>query len=349
MTNPLLKSLGGRPLSDVMTDPVPPFLFENCFRDSSITVFVAPPHRGKTLLMLDMAICLDRELPLFGRFMPLRGRKVFFLGCDAPSWDYGLQARKLHIGHGITPAQRTLTDIDGVWARKCKLTDPNVLDALAQLNRLDSRDVLMVDTHRSTHSANENDSGEMEQVWDIIKGLRNSGWCIIMSHHTPKPTEVIMEDVHAARGSSVIGASADFIYTLNKRNRRDRRVQVRCVKGRGAADEEDPFSWFDIEPVASDEFLNGRPLYGLQLVCSTEDALVALERELGAGPKDRKALCAAMRTVLPATTKDMSDTQLYRFVDNRLTELRQLGKAKPAERGIWEATNAHDECNQAAA
>ena len=76
----------------------------------SITVIEAPAHRGKTLLTLEMAICLDFELPLFGRFQPLRNRRVFYVGADAPSWDYGLQTRKLLIGHGIEPPRWKLLD-----------------------------------------------------------------------------------------------------------------------------------------------------------------------------------------------------------------------------------------------
>src|SRR4030067_2912627 len=115
----ILAAVGARPLSDVMQDEVPGYLFENCFRDRSITVLIAPPHRGKTLLMLDMAICLDMELPLLGRFMPLRGRRGFFLGCDAPSWDYGLQTRKVCIRHEIGPAGRGVVGIVGMWRSGC--------------------------------------------------------------------------------------------------------------------------------------------------------------------------------------------------------------------------------------
>lgn len=330
-----LKTVGGRALSEVMGDPPPGFLFENCFRDQSITVFVAPPHRGKTLMMLDMAICLDLELPLFGRFTPLPGRRMFWLAADAPSWDYGLQSRKLCIGHGLDASHRKMLNIPGIWKAGPKITDQDTLDWLRSWKNLTGTDVLFIDTHRATHSADENNSQEMEKVWNILKRLRDEGWCIIMSHHTSKPTEVLQEDVNTARGSSVIGASADFIYTLNKRNRKDPRVQVRMVKGRGAADDEDPFSHFEITPIPSDEILNGRPLYGLRLVASSEDASAALLLAMKDGPKDRVALSTALRAACPELTAGMSDTQVYRTVDNRLVELRQLNKIRSIARGVW--------------
>jgi hypothetical protein len=326
---------GARPISAVMHDPVPGFLFENCFRDHSITVFVAPSHRGKTLLLLDMALCLDMEMPLFGRFQPLAGRQVFFMGCDAPSWDYGLQARKLCIGHGIPPAQRELLGLAGVWRSGVKITDPSVREWLSQWKEHTNTDVLFIDSHRATHGANENDSGEMTKVWDILKGMRDKGWCIIMAHHAGHEREIAGADVHSGRGSTVINDASDFIYTLNKRNRKDTRVKVACVKGRGAAEDDDPFSFFDIVSVASDEIVNGRPLYGLKLVAPAEDAMLVIEAALAAGPCDRKALQELVRAKCPEFVKGMADITLYRFLDNRLQELRQLGKAKIVERGLW--------------
>jgi hypothetical protein len=329
-----LRALGGRWLADVLNDPVPGFLFEGCFRERSITVIEAPAHRGKTLLTLEMAICLDFELPLFGRFQPLRNRRVFYVGADAPSWDYGLQTRKLLIGHNIDPPRRQLLGIAGFYKRGLKITDPDFRAWLKDWRRLSGTDVLILDSHRATHDANENDSSEMKQVWDKLCELRDAGWTVIMTHHIGKQGEVLQADVHAGRGSTIIGDQADFIYTLHKRNRKDTRVQVACVKGRGAADEDDPFSYFDIESVQSDEHLNSRPLWGLRLTASGEDVSRALLEVLVA-PTERSGLMTALRAHCPETVKGMTDAQLYRFVDNRLTELRQLGKIRQEERGKW--------------
>jgi hypothetical protein len=323
-----------------MSDRVPGFLFENCFRDSSISVFVAPSHRGKTLLLLDMALCLDMELPLFDRFQPLPGRQVFFMGCDAPSWDYGLQARKLCIGHRISPAQRALLGLAGVWRGGVKITDPSVREWLASWKSHTGADVLFIDSHRATHGANENDSGEMTKVWDILKGMRDRGWCIIMSHHAGHEREVVGTDVHAGRGSTVINDAADFIYTLNKKNRKDPRVKVACVKGRGAAEDDDPFSFFDIISVPSNEIVNGRPLYGLKLVAPDEDGLREITTALADGRVTRDSLMGRLRQNCPEFTKNMSDLSLYRYIDNRFQELRMLGTARPIERGVWSKVGA---------
>lgn len=333
----LLKPLGARPLADILSDPAPDFLFDSCFRDRSITVLVAPAHRGKTLLMLDMAICLDFERPLFNQFPPLRGRKSFFIGCDAPSWDYGLQARKLFIGHGISPDERKLTEIDGIFRRGISITDPFVNEHLRVWRRETGGDVLFIDSHRATHEADENSTQEMKHVWDYICRFRDEGWCVIMSHHTSKPSEIVMEDINAPRGSTVIRDSADFIYTLSKRSRADRRVTVNCVKGRGAADESDPFQFFEITPVESDETLNNRPIKGLRLLCSTEDPTKMIHDALRASPQNRHSLTSILRTTCPEITRTMTDEQIYNLISNRLTELRRLGRARSTDRGIWTA------------
>ena len=323
----LLASMGGRPLSTLLKDQEPGFLFDGCFRDRSITVFIAPAHRGKTLLMLDMALCLDLELPLFGRFKPQKNQEVFFLGCDAPSWDMGGQTRKLLNGHGIPEAQHDLISINGVWRRGFKITDHDVQDQLKAWRDLTGASVLFIDTHRATHRANENASGEMEAVWDILCGMRESGWAIIMSHHTSKPSEVLSEDVNAARGSTVIGASADFIYTLNKRSRLDNRVMVKCVKARGSGSDKDPFDHFYIQPSPETA--------AVRLVTDSDfDPLVMLLKFLEQ-PRTRTEMMTHLQQVCSMVTKDMTEDQVYRLVDNRINDLRRAGKITSVDRGIW--------------
>jgi hypothetical protein len=327
---------GAGTLSAVMEEPVPGFLFENCFRDHSITVFVAPAHRGKTLLLLDMALCLDMEIPLFGRFQPLAGRRVFFIGADAPKWDYGLQARKLCIGHGLALPQRKLLDLAGVWRSGIKITDSAFQDWLKDWKKHTNADVLFIDSHRATHGADENSSSAMSQVWDILKSMRDKGWCIIMAHHAGKLGEAVQEDVHAGRGSTIINDASDFIYTLSKKSRKDPRVRVACVKGRGAADEDDPFTFFDIVSVPSTEMLNGRPLYGIKLVAPAEAPEQELQAILMQGPATRDQLLLSTKVRCPEFTKNMSDVAVMRFVDNKLAEFRMSGKAKTSQRGVWE-------------
>lgn len=331
-TAALLDTVSGATLSSVMTSEVPNFLFDGCFRDRSITVFVAPPHRGKTLLMLDMAICLDAELPLFGRFAPMRGHEVFFLGCDAPAWDYGLQARKLCIGHGLDASKRELLGVNGVWRRGLKITDTHTQKFLRAWRAETGASVLFIDTHRATHSANENDSREMERVWDILCSMRDQGWCIIMSHHTSKPSEVLQEDVNAPRGSTVIGASADFIYNLSKRNRHDPKVQMVCTKGRGSGGEDDPLAFFTINYRPCDEEVNGRPIKAIRLLADAEDIASVIVAGLPATRRDIEAL---VRSQCPVTIKDMSDAQVGKLVDNRLQELRRNGRITTDGASNW--------------
>jgi hypothetical protein len=110
---------------------------------------------------------------------------------------------------------------------------------------------------------------------------------------------------------------------------------VECVKGRGAADDDDPFNFFDIEDIPSGEELNGRELKGLRLIASSENPLEAMLILMGGGPKDRASLGLGVRASCPETTKLMSDGQLYKFIDNRIGELARQGKIRQIERGLW--------------
>jgi len=267
MNQELLEQIGGRLLSKVMTDEVPGFLFDNCFRDRSITTIVAPSHSGKSMLMLDMAICLEMEIPLFGRFKPMRNRNVFFVGADAPSWDYGLQSRKLCIGHGIDADHRALMDLPGIWHSGTYITDTIFLKWLAQWKNDTGADVLFIDSLRATHRADENLSGEMGEVWNILKSMRDSGWCIIMSHHMGHTRQMVGQDIHAGRGSTINADATDFQYNLSKRSRRDPRVRITNAKARGGGPEVEPFDYFDMVTVpGGGEMVNGLPLNGIKLV-----------------------------------------------------------------------------------
>jgi hypothetical protein len=320
----------------VLRAPVPGYLFDQCFRDRSITVIVAPAHRGKSMLMMDMAICLDLELPLFDKFTPVPGRKVFFLGCDAPEWDYRLQAQKLLIGHGIEPRKRELMDVNGVWRRGLNITDPNFIEWLKTWRRSTETDVLFIDSYRATNNADENSSGETKRVMDIICEMRDSGWAIVIAHHMGKFKEgVVQEDIHAGRGSTVISDSADFIFELSKRKMLDTRVQVSWSKGRGGAEDTSPFTFFDItrqEP--SLELVNGKALRGIKLICSNEDPLSIIQQCLSQ-PTTREDIARCLRVACPVTCRDMNDEALYKFIDNRLTALKREGKARIVARGVW--------------
>ncbi len=319
-----------RTVESLLEEPVPGFLFDGFFRDNSITVIEAPSHRGKSMLMLDMALCLDLELPLFGLFKPLRGRDVLILGADAPPWDYRLQIQKLCIGHDISPERRKQIRILGKYERGINVLDPDIQRLVRTVKQETGASVLCIDSHRATHNQDENSSTGMKHVWDVLCGWRDAGWAVVMTHHVGKMNEMTQVDVHTGRGSSVIADSSDFKYVLTKRSRTDPKINITCTKGRGGG-EDDPINSYSMLYVPSNEFVNGKPIKGIKLAAETAGS--ALDRFIATGPKNRQDI----ETFLLSQTND--PRTIKKFADNRLQELRRQGKIDTDGRGTWRVVN----------
>jgi DNA-binding transcriptional ArsR family regulator len=83
-------------------------------------------------------------------------------------------------------------------------------------------DVLMLDSLRSMHEAEENDSTEMQAVLDHLKEIARSGITVIFTHHHRKkhPLEK-QQGADASRGSSAINAAISGHISLDEEKRED--------------------------------------------------------------------------------------------------------------------------------
>lgn len=327
----LLEKMGGQKLAQLTHLKPPPFLFEGFARDNAITLISSEPHAGKTLLMLDMAICLDYRLPLFGRFAPIRPRRILILGGDAPDWDYGQQTLKLQLGKGMGQAQRDLCEVTGVFREGMKLTDPFVLKWIDDYWHAQHFDVLMLDTLLTFHRANENDNQQMGAVMSILKSLRQKyNLAILIAHHTTKPSrDSAATGGYSARGASVIAGAIDFHFILK---RKAKRIYLDCVKGRGSVSDE-PVDYIDMVDVPTTEVdSEGRSLGGIKLVAPQMERNSLLLSNILLGKNTIKELSAILAGALPLA-KSMDEGQVYKYVDNGLQELRRLGKIEKGAEG----------------
>jgi archaellum biogenesis ATPase FlaH len=70
--------------------------------------------------------------------------------------------------------------------------------------------VLIIDTLRASQSGDENDSRQMALIMNNLKELRDTGFTIILLHHTPKGND------RTYRGSTAISDLADHTLSLHK-------------------------------------------------------------------------------------------------------------------------------------
>jgi len=95
------------------------------------------------------------------------------------------------------------------WTSAIDPRPPKIDSAGFELyKRLPAGALLIFDTLRSAHDGDENDSREMALVLGRLKELRDSGFSLLLLHHSPKSSDRV------SRGSGAITDLADHILSL---------------------------------------------------------------------------------------------------------------------------------------
>ncbi len=154
---------------------------------------------GKTWLLLDIARCIGSGNPWLG-FDTIK-TPIIFIDFENP----------LAVLNSRT---QTLGDAEDVYfwrAHNDKLKAPK-LDSKEweQYKNLPKGAVLIYDTLRASQSKDENASNEMGLIMNRLKELRDSGFTIILLHHTPKNSDKV------SKGSTAIVDLADHILGLTR-------------------------------------------------------------------------------------------------------------------------------------
>lgn len=212
---PNLKTISVEELAAV---PAPPYLIEGFLRKHTITMLSSEPHTGKTMMMIDMLLCMEQGIKLFNTFDVVERSSSLFIGRDSPKWDIAGQIRKLSLGHGIQTSDLAMFDSRFITRKDARVTifDAGFLDLLKEMQQEHGIKNIFFDTQRRVHNANENDSGEMGAVMEVLERLVDDhGFTIIFSTHTSKPMGVTRSTNYSARGSTVISGSVDFHYSMS--------------------------------------------------------------------------------------------------------------------------------------
>ena len=306
-------------------------------RSRSITGIVAAPHSYKSFIMLAMAIALDYNLPLFGRFRPTKPMKTFIVGSDAPDWDYGQVTQKLLMGYQIAPERRHLMGVEGVFDESIDILDPLFLKWLMEeYDQFHGFDVVMFDSKRSTTKTDENNSQDAARVNRVFRWLRARGKTVIYAHHTAIASGTDGRPaVYAGRGSSDDGAACDFQFNLQNVDAvavGNTKIRIIPAKGRGLAAPPD----LDVVEAlfAEPTELNaaGEPIGSARFIAPSRLGRQALIlHELGKGMRDR----AALVTSLMGNDANYTQEGAYKAVDNELQMLKRKGKVTKMGDGMW--------------
>ena len=183
-------------LVDLLDIQPPPYLVDGFLRQHTITMVSSEPHLGKTMLMLDLAICMETKTKFLDTFeVPINSSSVI-LAQDSARWDVAIQFQKLVKGHQLTPQQVAMFD-SRIMTRSSKA--PRLFDSqfgpwCKMMREEHSCDVIMFDTHRRFHDANENDSGEMSDVMGVFERLVDDFGMTVVSNQSVGSTDHVPFD-----------------------------------------------------------------------------------------------------------------------------------------------------------
>ena len=164
---------------------------------NAINLFSARGGMGKTILILQASNAITREIPFLG--LKTIQRPVVYV--DFENSLPTLIDRIKRIG-----ANNVL-----FW-HLSNVVKPPRLDSpdWTQYKKLPKDSVIIFDTLRAAHNSDENSSKEMTLIMNRLKEIRDTGFTIILLHHTPKSND------RTYKGSSAIFDLSDHVLSLYK-------------------------------------------------------------------------------------------------------------------------------------
>lgn len=195
----LRKAMLKRSEVHALPDPVP--LIEDVLYRNSVVVLAGKFGTYKSFVAVSWAASLATGKAWFGHAVPQRVPVIY----AAAEGAYGIRKRldAWEAAYGPIPDDLYLIPIS------VRLNRPEDVRELEELITETGAAALVFDTlHTSTPGVDENDSGEMGAVLDVLRGLQERHQiCSILPHHTGHAGE-------RARGSSSVEDDADISFVI---------------------------------------------------------------------------------------------------------------------------------------
>jgi len=320
---------------------MPPMLVQGLIPKGGLVMVSAEPYVGKTFMSLELARSVATGTPFLGKF-PTNMGNVLFVEEDAPAWDLSAQLIKLTGHQNDLDRQQLLGDVDPLTDLEKHLyflvgqgvTLDTTNDALALAHAMEEvgdpssgmegTDLLILDTMRSMHSAEENDATQMAHLLEKLRLIqRSTGACIVLLHHFNKPTKENAGSLsYRLRGSTAILGALDGLIGLTKVNK-EGLVRAQILKSRAIQTEGFEF-W-----IAPTE-------HGTGLIYNDTKADLSgriREQVIQGGDFRMEDFFATARQVFPLK----QENALRNMIQRALSLLEAQGVLKKTKRGEWHA------------
>ena len=169
------------------------------FEQGTMNMVSAPPNTWKSWLLFLFAYNISTGTPAFGEFSTEKA-KVMIVNEEDSARLVQDRLRLLDVTEAELPIYYRI-------AQGSKLNDDFISELIKEAKEKEVG-VIMFDSLRAVHEADENDSTAMQMVMDLLKKIVREDITVIFTHHHRKKAMFAKnDDAESSRGSSAINAA----------------------------------------------------------------------------------------------------------------------------------------------
>ncbi len=203
------------------------WLVDSLISKQGVMALSGNPGDFKTWVTIHIALCVSRNLAVFGKFQATKGNVLII---DEEDHLRLLKKRLELLG---------AKEVDGIYylSQSCiKIDIEEVLEMILEIVKEKNIKLVIFDSLIRVHQQEENDAGGMSKVFDSFKKIITAGVSILFTHHHRKEQKGRGSNNRgqSMRGSSDILAGVDCHMTIEKKSEEEDRLILRQTKLRQA-------------------------------------------------------------------------------------------------------------------
>lgn len=199
---------------------------ESLIPTGGITVLSGSPGDYKTWVTIHIALCMTRNIPVFGKFNVTQGAVLVI---DEEDHIRLLKKRLELLGARDTDNVHYLSQ-NGI-----KVDIESVRDMIVEIVKEKNIKLVILDSFVRVHSQEENDAGGIAKVFSSLSEIIRAGASILFTHHHRKQVGFAQSNPgDRMRGSSDILAAVDCHISIEKKKDEVDRLIIRQTKLRQA-------------------------------------------------------------------------------------------------------------------
>lgn len=202
------------------------WVVDSLISKQGMTALSGNPGDFKTWVTIHIALCMSRNIPVFGKFKVQKGNVLII---DEEDHLRLLKKRLELLGAKDTDTIHYLSQ-NGI-----KMDVPAVRDAVLKMVEEKNIKLLILDSLVRVHGQDENDAKGMANVFNSLQKIIKAGASILFTHHHRKQMGFGTSNPgQSMRGSSDILAAVDCHVTVEKKKDETDRLIIRQTKLRQA-------------------------------------------------------------------------------------------------------------------